>query len=37
MRTSLCWVLRSEKDLHAHESWMRHSGRVCLIENPTSG
>jgi len=37
MRTSLCWVLRSEKDLQAHESWMRHSGRVCLIENPTPG
>ena len=35
MRTSLCWVLRSEKDLQAHESWMRPSGRVCLIENPT--
>ena len=35
MRTSLCWVLRSEKDLQTHESWMRHSGRVCLIENPT--
>ena len=35
MRTSLCWVLRSEKDLQKHEFWMRHSGRVCLIENPT--
>ena len=34
MRTSLCWILRSEKDLPAHESWMRHSGRICLIENP---
>ena len=34
MRTPLCWVLRSEKELNEHESWMRHSGRVCVIENP---
>jgi len=37
MRTPLCWILRSEKNLQAHESWMRQSGRVCLIENPKSG
>ena len=34
MRTPLCWVLRSERELNLHESWMRDSGRVCLIENP---
>ena len=33
MRIPLCWVLRSEKELKAHESWMRQSGRVCVIEN----
>jgi predicted metal-dependent peptidase len=32
MRTRLCWVLRSEKELKAHEDWMRESGRVCFIE-----
>ena len=32
-RTSLCWVLRSEKELKEHEDWMRQSGRVCVIEN----
>ena len=31
MRTPLCWVLRSEKELKSHESWMRQSGRVCVI------
>ena len=34
MHTHLCWVLRSEKELRAHEHWMRQSGRVCVIENP---
>ena len=34
MRTPLCWVLRSEKELKEHEHWMRQSGRVCVIENP---
>lgn len=34
MRTPLCWVLRSEKELKNHEHWMRQSGRVCVIENP---
>lgn len=34
MRTPLCWVLRSERELKAHEHWMRQSGRVCVIENP---
>ena len=34
MRTPLCWVLRSEKELKEHESWMRKSGRVCVIEPP---
>jgi predicted metal-dependent peptidase len=34
MRTPLCWVLRSERELNLHESWMRNSGRVCVIENP---
>lgn len=34
MRTPLCWVLRSEKELKEHEDWMRQSGRVCVIENP---
>ena len=34
MRTPLCWVLRSEKELKAHEHWMRQSGRVCVIETP---
>jgi predicted metal-dependent peptidase len=34
IRTPLCWVLRSERELKEHESWMRQSGRVCLIENP---
>ena len=33
MRTPLCWVLRSEKELKSHESWMRQSGRLCVIEN----
>ena len=33
MHTSLCWVLRSEKELNKHEQWMCHSGRVCVIEN----
>ena len=33
MRTRLCWVLRSEKELKAHEDWMRKTGRVCVIEN----
>ena len=33
MRTPLCWVLRSEKELKEHEKWMRESGRVCVIEN----
>ena len=36
LRTPLCWVLRSEKELKEHEQWMRQSGRVCVIENPTS-
>ena len=34
MRTPLCWVLRSEKELKEHEDWMRQSGRVCVIESP---
>ena len=34
MRTPLCWVLRSEKELAEHEHWMCQSGRVCVIENP---
>ena len=34
MRTPLCWVLRSENELKKHESWMRQSGRVCVIETP---
>ena len=34
MRTPLCWVLRSEKELGMNEQWMRQSGRVCVIENP---
>ena len=34
MRTPLCWVLRSEKELKEHERWMSQSGRVCVIENP---
>jgi predicted metal-dependent peptidase len=34
MRTPLCWVLRSEKELKEHEQWMRKSGRVCVIETP---
>jgi len=34
MRTPLCWVLRSEKELKEHEHWMSQSGRVCVIENP---
>ena len=34
MRTPLCWVLRSEKELKEHEPWMRKSGRVCVIETP---
>ena len=34
LRTPLCWVLRSEKELKEHEQWMRQSGRVCVIENP---
>ena len=33
MRTSLCWVLRSEQELKEHEQWMKQSGRVCVIEN----
>lgn len=33
MCTPLCWVLRSEEELKQHESWMRQSGRVCVIEN----
>jgi predicted metal-dependent peptidase len=33
LRTQLCWVLRSEKELKIHEEWMRKSGRVCVIEN----
>ena len=33
LRTPLCWVLRSEKELKEHEQWMRQSGRVCVIEN----
>ena len=32
MRTPLCWVLRSEKELNKHEHWMRQRGRVCVIE-----
>lgn len=32
MRTPICWVLCSEKQLH-HATWMRKSGRVCVIEN----
>ena len=31
MHMPLCWVLRSEKELKAHEDWMRQSGRVCVI------
>lgn len=34
LRTPLCWVLRSEKELKEHEQWMRQSGKVCVIENP---
>ena len=34
MRTPLCWVLRSEKELGMNEQWMCQSGRVCVIENP---
>ncbi len=34
MRTPLCWVLRSERELSEHEHWMSQSGRVCVIENP---
>jgi len=34
MHTPLCWVLRSENELKKHESWMRQSGRVCVIETP---
>ena len=34
MRTRLCWVLTSEKELKEHESWMRQSGRVIVIEKP---
>lgn len=33
MKTPLCWVLRSEKELREHERWMRESGKVCVIEN----
>ena len=33
MRTPLCWILRSEKELKEHEHWMRQSGKVCVIEN----
>ena len=33
LRTPLCWILRSEQELHRHEAWMRRSGRVCVIEN----
>jgi hypothetical protein len=32
MRSPLCWVLRSEKEVKEHEDWMRESGRVCFIE-----
>ena len=32
MRSPLCWVLRSEKEMKLHETWMRESGRVCFIE-----
>ncbi len=34
MRTPLCWVLRSEKELEMNDDWMRQSGSVCVIENP---
>ncbi len=34
MRTRLCWVLTSEKELKEHESWMKQSGRVIVIEKP---
>ena len=34
MRTPLCWVLRSEKELGMNEQWMCQRGRVCVIENP---
>ena len=34
MHTPLCWVLRSERELKEHETWMRQSGRLCIIENP---
>ena len=34
MHTPLCWVLRSERELKEHETWMRQSGRLCVIENP---
>ena len=34
MHTPLCWVLRSERELKEHETWMRESGRLCVIENP---
>ena len=34
MRTRLCWVLTSEKELKEHESWMQQSGRVIVIEKP---
>lgn len=32
MHTPLCWVLRSEKELKEHQTWMRKSGKVCVIE-----
>ena len=34
MRTRLCRVLSSETELKEHESWMRQSGRVIVIEKP---
>ena len=33
MTTPLCWILRSESELHVHEKWMKECGRVCVIEN----
>lgn len=33
LRTPLCWIVRSEKELDQHEKWMSRSGRVCVIEN----
>ena len=33
MHTPLCWVLRSERELKSHESWMRESGRLCVIDS----